>query len=114
MEIGIVAKTLAEIADFSDAAPLLIVYVVLEESRRPKWIVHYLFAYLSLCLLSILTGQILGMNNMWVYILLGFIELVLLYKYFRQITPVPRFLQILFWIVLGYYVIQSLFINSLL
>ncbi len=111
MDIGNAAKVISILSDFSDALPLLLFLIVLPLARRPTWIIPYLAINLGFSISTIIIGRF-GLNNMFVYLFMGLFELIFLYLFFVKYVNIQKILKVTFWVVLGFYLIQSFVINS--
>ncbi len=89
------------VGEFSDLLPLLLFYVYSEFRKAYPWLTRYLLFSQILYIFSFPIA-LAGVNNMWVYQLVGLLELVLLYSHFSRYKLLVH-LKIAFWLVLGGY-----------
>ncbi len=108
MELGPLADYITEAADLMDLIPIMFLLFSKSLAHKRVWLSAYLISNLFLLIISIYLAR-LGSNNMWVYHLIGLCELIFIYLYFRSSLRITPFLKVTFWIILAFYISQSMF-----
>lgn len=117
MDFFTISGYIVRASEYSDCLPIGIFIFFSFRIPQYKWVFIYLITFQALHFTSIYTG-IQGENNMWVYKLIGLVELISISLWYlsRRSTTTLKFffaLVIIVYLILSYYFSPAGSINSL-
>lgn len=100
------------IGDCSEIVLFFLFLLFLKRTRKYPWLLALVASITTLTGLTMILSAY-KLNNLWIYHLIGLVELILIQGFYKRLH-LQRWVNVVFSIVLIYYLFDSFFIESLL